>query len=761
MAGGHKDNDRTQSYLVLSQGTTVDHYRIVEKIGAGGMGEVYLAQDTELDRKVALKFLPPHLCQDQDCRKRFKREAQAAAKLSHPNIVTIHDVGEFYNRPFIVMEYVEGRSLKEHIQQGDIIHERIIVGAIQICDGLQTAHSAGIIHRDIKPSNIILDVNRRPRILDFGLAAVSGTEQLTKTGSTMGTVGYMSPEQISGREVDHRSDLFSIGVVLYELFSGRPPFKGDTEAATHQAILHNTAEPLARYNSRISDDLQRIVSKLLEKDPELRYQSAAGLISDLKKLAQSRSDICTASPAVGADVRPSIAVLPFENLSADPEQEYFCDGVAEEIINALTHVDGLHVVARTSAFAFKRKQADIREIGRKLNVETILEGSIQKAGKRVRITTQLVKVANGYHLWSEKYDRDMVDIFAIQDEIGLAVANKLKVELLGEEKKAILKRHTHDLEAHNLYLKGIYFLRMYTADGFKQAIDYFERALEKDPNYALAYYGLAEVFYVATYFGKTAPSEAYPAAKGYAKKALEIDHALGEAHAVLGLVYVYYEWNWKLAESELKQALQLTPNSAMVHMSYSWFLSLTEHHNDAIIEVRQAQELDPLSNVVNTHVGFACIWASQYDSAIEELQKTITMYPSFYLTHYYLGLAYRAKSMIDEAVSEFEKAIELGSGIAWPAMILAATYLELGKNTQGKKLFESLKRRSKHEYVPPMGFFYIHLALGEMDKALDCLKQACTQHDSFLPWCNIIPIDCYRIPDEPRFRDLLTKAGLV
>ncbi len=753
MVADESHDDRTQSFVALTAGTMVSHYRIVEKIGAGGMGEVYLALDTKLNRKVALKFLPPHLCQDEDCRARFKREAQAAAKLDHPNIVPVYEVGEFRERPFFAMAHIEGKSLREVIKEGKLVVADTIALTMQICEGLHKAHELGIIHRDIKPGNIIIDTDNRPRIVDFGLATVSGEEKLTKTGSTLGTVGYMSPEQVEGKQVDQRSDLFSVGVILYEMLTGRRPFEGGTDAAIARSITDTTPEPIARYKSGTSGELQQIVNKALTKDPLLRYQHADGMTADLKRLSLTSAQEQT-QPS------PSVAVLPFVDLSADKEQEYFCDGISEEIINALTHVAGLHVVARTSAFAFKRQQADIREIGRKLNVETILEGSVRKAGKRVRITAQLVNIADGYHLWSEKYDRELEDIFAIQDEIGLSVANKLKVELLGEEKKAILKRHTLDLEAYNLYLKGVYFLRTYTADGFKQAIDYFERALEKDPNYALAYYGLTEVFYVATYFGNMAPNEAYPPAKVYAKKALEIDHTLGVAHAALGIVYAYYDWNWKLAESELKQALQLTPSSAMVHMSYSWLLSLTERHDDAIIEARHAQELDPLSNIVNAHVGFACIWGGQYDNAIEELQMTLTMNPGFYLAHYYLGLAYRAKSMIEEAVAEFEKAVELGSGTAFPAMILATTYFESGKKAQGNQLFESLKRRSKHEYVPPMGFFYIHLALGEMDKASDCLEQACTQHDSFLPWCNVIPIDCYRIPDEPRFRELLTKAGL-
>jgi len=741
-------------------GKTISHYKILEKLGQGGMGVVYKAKDTRLKRTVALKFLPPSIS-DATARKRFVQEAQAASSLDHPNICSIHEIDETPDgRMFIVMPCYEGESLQVKIERGPMGVEEAVLVAIQVASGLSKAHEKGIVHRDVKPGNIFVTSDGLAKIVDFGLAKLSGRTKLTRSGAAPGTVIYMSPEQLKGGDVDLRSDIWALGVVLYEMITGETPFRGDYEQAMMYSILNEEPDSLTDLRVGIPMELERIVKMALAKVPGERYESARAFLADLESLRKQLEPGISEERLSKRQRQPSVAVLPFVNLSADKEQEYFCDGMSEEIISALTHVAGLHIVARTSAFAFKGQHVDIREIGKKLNVETILEGSIRKAGKRVRITTQLVNIADGYHLWSEKYDRDMEDIFAIQDEIGLAVADKLKVELLGEEKTAILKRHTLDLEAYNLYLKGIHFLRMYTADGFKEAIDYFERTLEKDPDYALAYYGLAEVFYVSSYFGNMAPNEAYPRAKLYVNKALEIDDTLGEAHAALGLVYAYYDWNWKLAERELKQALQLNPNSAMVHMSHSWFLSLTQRHDEAIVKAKRAQELDPLSNIVNAHVGLACIWGSQYDNAIEELQMTLTMTPTFYLAHYYLGLAYRAKSMIEEAIAEFEKAVALGPGTPWPATILAATYFESGKKVQGDKLFESLKLRSTHEYVPHMGFFYIHLARGESDKALHWLEQACTQHDSFLPWCNVIPIDCYRIPDEPRFRELLIKAGL-
>jgi serine/threonine protein kinase/tetratricopeptide (TPR) repeat protein len=741
-------------------GQTISHYTILEKLGEGGMGVVYKAEDTKLKRNVALKLLPTSIS-NVAARRRFIHEAQAASSLDHPNICSIHEIDETPDgRMFIVMPCYEGETLQAKIERGLLEVEEMVSIAIQVASGLSKAHEKGIIHRDIKPGNIFVTTDQHVKIIDFGLAKLVGRPRLTKTGTTVGTTAYMSPEQAKGEIVDHRTDIWSLGVVSYEMATGRLPFRGDHEYALMYSILNEEPTPIADLRADVPIELERIINLTLAKIPKERYESARALLIDLKSFEKKIESEVSDGRGSRIQRKPSVAVLPFVNLSTDKEQEYFCDGMSEEIINALTHVTGLHVVARTSVFAFKGRQTDIREIGRKLNVETILEGSVRKAGRRVRITAQLVNIADGYHLWSEKYDRDMEDIFAIQDEIGLAVADKLKVELFGVEKTAILKRHTLDLEAYNLYLKGIYFLRKYTVDGFSKAIDCFERALERDPGYALAYYGLTEVFYVTTYFGNKAPNEAYPRAKSYVKKALELDDTLGEAHAALGLVYAYYDWDWKRAESEMNQGLGLNPNSAMVHMSHSWLLSLTERHNEAIIAARRAQELDPLSNIVNAHVGLACVWGRRYDDAIEELLATLTMEPSFYLAHYYLGLAYRAKSMIKEAIGEFERAVELGSGAPWPAMILAAAYFDSGKKTQGKGLFEELKRRAEHEYVPPMGFFYIQLARGEAEKALDWLKRACAQHDSFLPWCNVIPIQCYRIPDEPRFRELLIKAGL-
>jgi serine/threonine protein kinase len=473
-------------------GKTISHYKVLEKLGEGGMGEVYLAEDTKLNRKVALKFLPAQYSSDESFKARFKREAQAAAALNHPNIITIHEVSEYKGRPYIAMEYVEGESLKDLTARKELSVHEIMDITLQISNGLAVAHQSGIVHRDVKPQNILIGKDSRVRICDFGLAKTRRDIMLTQAGSTLGTVAYMSPEQAQGKEVDHRSDIFSLGVVLYEMITGQLPFKGEHEAAVIHSIVNDTAEPLTRYKSEVPEGLQKTVSKAMEKDLQTRYQHVDELAADLRKLKMELESTKTLQST--GKITPSIAVLPFANLSADPEQEYFCDGMAEDIINALTQLEGLRVVARTSAFAFKGKHEDIREIGRKLSVGTLLEGSVRKAGGRVRITAQLINVADGYHLWSDRFDRDLSDVFAIQDEISLAIVDELKVKLLGDEKEKMLKRYTQNLEAYDLYLKGRYHWNRRTPEALNKAMAHFEQVIRKDPDYALVYAGLADCY---------------------------------------------------------------------------------------------------------------------------------------------------------------------------------------------------------------------------------------------------------------------------
>jgi len=469
--------------------TIAGKYQLLEKLGEGGMGIVYKARDTRLDRTVALKFLPPELTRDEEAKERFIQEAKAAAALNHPQICTIYEIDEADKQTFISMEYIKGQSLKDKLESGPLDTDEAKDIAIQVAKGLREAHEKGIIHRDIKPANIMLTNKGQAKITDFGLAKLTWGVDLTKTSTIMGTVAYMSPEQAKGKEVDHRTDIWSLGAMLYETLTREKPFKRTHDQATLYAVLNESPEPIEKFRKGIPPELESVVLRCIEKFPDNRYRNMETVISDLESVATKFKSF------------PSIVVLPFTNMSADPEQEYFCDGLAEEIINALTKIKDLKVVARTSAFVFKGEKLDVREIGRRLNVGTVLEGSVRKSGNRLRITAQLINVADGYHLWSEKFDRNLEDVFAIQDEISEAIVENLKVKLLKGEREAVFKRYTENMEAYSLYLKGIYFLRMYTVDGFKKAIEFFQAALQKDPDYALAYAGLAEVFYPAAFWG--------------------------------------------------------------------------------------------------------------------------------------------------------------------------------------------------------------------------------------------------------------------
>jgi len=753
------NNDKTQSFIALTSGTSVLHYKILEKIGAGGMGEVYLADDTELDRKVALKFLPALLCQDEDCRKRFKREAQAAAKLNHPNIVTIHNVSEFQGRPFFVMEYVEGRSLKEHIQQGDIINERIIAGAIQICDGLQAAHSAGVIHRDIKPSNIILDVNRRPRILDFGLAAVSGTEQLTKTGSTMGTLGYMSPEQISGQDIDHRSDLFSLGVILYELFSGHRPFRGDNEATMLHAILNVIPEPLTRYNSSVSDDLQRVISKLLEKDRELRYQSAAGLMSDLKKIAQRGREKSSSSSIVSTDDQPSVAVLPFIDMSPDKDQEYFCDGIAEEVINSLTQLTDLKVAARILSVQLNDRSKTALDLGRELGVSTVLEGSVRKLGNRLRITAQLVSISDGFHIWSGKFDRELDDIFEIQDQISLAIVENLKIRLLKNEKARIVKRYTENQEAYNQYLKGRYFWNRRYEGGLQRGIECFQKAINCDPDYALAYSGMADCYGLLGLFGYVHPKIAFSNARIAADKAIELDDSIGEAHSSMAFVRLYHDWNWQAAESEFKRAISLAPKYATTHEWYGMYLSCMGRFNEAVAEMKRAQELTPLEPIINTLAGLPYLFSDRYEEAIAEFEKTIEIDPEFSTFFFLRGQAYIAKKEWDKAICDCEHFVSYTGGSPFALGYLGGSLGMAGRSKEALGVIDQLRDLSKDKYVSPYCEAVVYIGLGQRNKAFEFLNKAVIEREPFLVFIKHVPY-FNSLHSDARFSALLKKIGL-
>jgi TolB-like protein/predicted Ser/Thr protein kinase len=525
-------------------GKTISRYRILEKLGEGGMGVVYKAEDTKLEREVALKYLPRDMTRNAAATERLIQEAKAAAALNHPNICTVFEIDEADGQTFIAMECVEGENLRAKLQSGNLEHNDAIDVAVQIAERLAAAHEKGIVHRDIKPANIVVTPRGRVKIMDFGLVRMAGGAQLTKTGTTMGTVAYMSPEQARGEVVDRRTDIWSLGVVLYEMVTGERPFRGDRDQAVIHSILNAEPRPMSVVAPGVSLTLDRIVERMLAKDADSRYGNAEELLIDLEGHRERPESPTVRRECEAHDSQPTIAVMPFADMSPERDQDYFCDGMAEEIINALTRVEGLRVIARTSAFAFKGKDEDIREIGRKLSAGTLLEGSVRKAGNRLRITAQLINVADGCHLWSERYDRELEDVFAVQDEIALAIVDKLKLGLVGRDAVAGGGRRTKDLEAYNLYLRGRHHWNKRTPEEVRKGLECFREAVERDPDYAPAYVGVADCYIILENLGELTPEEAFRDAGVAVAKALAIDDSVAEAHSSLGWIQIDRDRDW-------------------------------------------------------------------------------------------------------------------------------------------------------------------------------------------------------------------------
>lgn len=759
--------------MPISAGTSFGPYNIQTFIAAGGMGEVYRARDVRLLREVALKILPSSYASNDERLRRFEQEARAVSALNHPNILVVYDIGTQEGQPYLVTEILDGETLRSLIERGSLSVGNAVGYALQIAQGLAAAHEKKIVHRDLKPANVFVTRAGVVKILDFGLAklidqreepdsSALSTYAPTSPGVVLGTFGYMSPEQARGQEVDYRSDIFSFGAVLYEMLAGKKAFRGGSVAEVISAILRDEPD-LTEISKKLPSELMRLLLHCLEKDPSERFQSTRDLSFSLRLIeanlySQSGKQKVESVMPGEQEKQASIAVLPFADMSPLKDQEHFCDGMAEELISALTQLPEVRVASRTSAFQFKGHQGDIRRIGERLNVSSILDGSVRKAGNRVRITAELINVSDGYHLWSEKYDRQLEDIFEIQEEIARMIVDTLKVRLVEQPIQTLIQQHTSNMEAYNFYLQGRHYWIQRTLGGVQKAIEYFELAIDQDPNYALAYSGLADCNSVLGFYAFSSPAKAYIAAKTAAQRALEIDSTLAEGHCSLGAAIAYFERDWVQAEKYLRKAVELNPRYGLGHCWYAGFLSIFGRFEDATAQIKLAQELDPISPLFSAFAGFNHFNQRQYDQAIQQCQKALEIDSNFALALWYSGVAYMKKGMHEQSIELLQHVVNVSHRATYFVSYLALAYGEAGNTNEAQKLLVELQNRSKKEYVAPEHFARIFLALKQYDRAFEELNRAVDEINVMLYLRSSPEFDSIR-PD-PRFAALVKRLGL-
>ncbi|MBI4663720.1 MAG: protein kinase [Verrucomicrobia bacterium] len=819
----------------MNSGTRVGPFEIVRLLGRGGMGEVYLARDTRLGRDVALKRLPGEFAQTPERLRRFEQEAKTLASVNHPNILSIFEVGIHEGAPYLVSELLEGETLRERLQRGPIPERKAMELTVQIVQGLAAAHDKGVVHRDLKPENVFVTKDERVKILDFGLAKLVGAAracergalkrsdaltlersnapdaedaptliETTEPGRVLGTVGYMSPEQVRGEPADHRSDFFSLGAILFEMLTGQRAFQRGTAAETMTAILNEEPAEMASSNRALSPGWRRIVSRCLEKSPERRFQSATDLAFAIEALSDSRTEakakaaskaplpgwawtaaatvvglavvsLLVRKPAVPADSAKSstetntaaapalvandksVAVLAFADLSPEKDSEYFSDGISEELLNVLAKVPGLRVSARTSAFYFKGKQAPMAEIAKQLNVAYLVEGSVRKSGDRVRITAQLINAADGFHLWSETYERDMTNIFAIQDDIARAIVARLKVTLAGPAGVSSPKRHRADVEAYELYLKGRFHIEELTEPEVNLAITHFQQALARQPDYALAYVGLATAYTTLSYFGYVSPASVEPQWKAAAAKGLELDDSLVEAHAVLAEIGFFCEWDWTGVERACRRVLALDPSYARAHRTYAFLLSTRERHSEAIAEAVKALELDPLSAHMKMNAGAVFFFARDYDRALATAEEIISVNPDYFMAHRLRGSALFRQGRTEEGIAAIEKAAGV---MPVPARLadLAFKYGRVGRKSDARKMLDQLLLLAKQQYVPAHTIAGAYDGVGDMEQANVWMNKAIEAREGTLVFVKVLADDITRA--NPHYPEWLKKIGL-
>jgi serine/threonine protein kinase/tetratricopeptide (TPR) repeat protein len=796
-----------EEFFVLAASSRLGPYEIVAPLRAGGMGEVYRARDTRLGREVAVKVLPEPFASNADRLVRFEREARAVAALSHPNILAIHDYGTDGAITYAVMELLEGETVRDRLAKGPLPwREAVEVGAA-VAQGLAAAHAKGIVHRDLKPENLFLTDDGRVKILDFGLARITQVPNMqdetvpaeTHVGTVMGTVGYMSPEQVRGQPADARSDVFSFGCVLYEMVTGQRAFHRETAAETMTAILHD--EPPGRTGSdpQVPAELWRVIRQCLSKNPNQRLQSARDLSLGLRTIAtdpglhrpaltRPRSRLIvgigaavlligvvgssayfltrgvkpsdSAKPSEDAKAVQALAVLPFKNVGGDPKIEFISDGVADQIINSLSQVrrHDLKVRPFTSVSRYKGKEPDVPTFGRELKVQMIVTGTLLEQGDDLTVRVALVDVLDDNQIWGNAYRGKRDSILDLQDQIARDVAANLHLRLSGEEDQRLTKRYTQDPEAYLHYREGLYDGNKFTEEGLKTAIGYFERAVKKDPNYALGYVGLARCYVLsgALYRG---PRETFPEARKYVTKALAIDDTLPDAHTVLGMIYMLNDWDWPAAERELKQAVLPDPGSATALSRYGFYLAAMGRPSEALVYEQRNLDLDPLGARTRNEFAMCLIWLRRYDDAIVASLRTLELDPNFPLAYAELGTAYVEKGMVEEAIAELNKALNRGHTHPRVRGMLGYAYAAVGRRAEAKKVLEDLKGHSQGRFGFAFPIARIHAALGEKDQAFQWLRKACEERDSAVTWLKVDPtMDSLR--SDPQFAQVLKEMGL-
>jgi serine/threonine-protein kinase len=708
---------------------------------------------------VALKFLSAEQAAEAAARARFLREAQAAAALDSPHVCTVYEAGEADGRAYIAMAYIEGRSLRDRLAAGPLPVDDVLAIARQIAEGIAQAHLRTVVHRDIKPANVMLAGDGTAKVTDFGLAHFAGSGESTRTAGVVGTLAYMSPEQAQGLSTDPRTDVWSLGCVIYEMLAGRTPFLSDTGQVDLHALLHGAQRPIGVCRPETPAQLVAVVERCLQKDPLQRYPHAGAVLSDLRSVR-----IETAAGSAGPTSLPrvpSVAVLPFADMSPDRSQGYFAEGIAEELIHALTRVRGLRVVARTSAFALQDKGLDAREIGRLLNVDAMLEGSVRVAGNRLRITAQLISVADGFHLWSERFDRDAGDIFAIQDELSLSIVDHLKVTLHVGERSDLQKRSTEDHEAYNLYLKGLYFLARPRPDTLDTALRLFAEALARDPGFAKAHAGIATAFAMLGNFNFAPPTEAWPKAKAAVRKALALDDCLPAAHGIAASVAFWYEWDWAAAEAGYNRALALNPGDAFTHGDYAWLLLNRGRDEDALREIERAIDLDPLMPLFyGWSVGLHAA-VGRSDEALKMFAKAVELDPTFGLPYFHAALAYLRLDNLDEALRTLDAGSRIAVHPGWGEGVRAVVAMRRGDADQAQRVVERMIAAKQHTNVSPVGIAWALAFLGRLDEAIVWLERGIKEHDTLVGFLHIYtPWFAPALGRDTRFAAILERLGL-